>query len=210
MVQQASCSCGAGHAPGAADYGRSNLGCVPGRQCNWCGSDSCLGRLCGGFYDNICCPDPCYEPRWIAEANAAFFQDSPRPTTQTLLRWDAGRHYGFPDTAEYFWPEINVKGPKRPTPYLNYNDLDLYQEIGTKTASMFIQMAYRNFSTPNDPGEAGMGDMSLGVKTVLLSIAEAAPHQHPIPRRICRRRQFPHRRWALEHVSPWSRPSWRP
>jgi methionyl aminopeptidase len=32
--------------------------------------------------------------------------------TQTRLRWDAGYHYGFPDTSEFFWPKIGGKGPK--------------------------------------------------------------------------------------------------
>ena len=120
----------------------------------------------GGFCEELCCPDPCYEPRWIAEANAAFFQDSPRPVTQTRIRWDAGFDYRFPDTSEFFW----AKAPKGPaaTPSLRYNDLTIYQEIAAKGASVFTEIGYRTVDPATGPGGSGMGDMNLGVKTVLL------------------------------------------
>ena len=55
--------------------------CVPGKPpCEGCDADTCLGRLANGIYYGLCCPDPCYEPASIPAANAAFFQDSPRPS----------------------------------------------------------------------------------------------------------------------------------
>src|SRR5207302_7902554 len=86
-VVQANCSTCGGGLPGMPGCngceGGCGEGCVPGRRpCCPCNADNCIGRFFCEFYDCICCPDPCYEPRWIAVANAAFFVDSARPVTQ--------------------------------------------------------------------------------------------------------------------------------
>ena len=154
---------------GAHDYGRSNLPCVPGRQ-PCCGFDpsTVCGRLFGGLCEEFCCPDPCYEPRWIAEANAAFFQDSPRPVTQTRIRWDAAFNVRFPDTSEFMQAQANARGPKFTPQSLHYNDLTFYQEIAAKGASTFVELPYRAIEAQGGPDSSGFGDMNLGVKTVLL------------------------------------------
>jgi hypothetical protein len=169
MVKPASCS-SCGMSPnGYSSYGGCGGNCVPGRTCHRsCESDSVCGRLFGGILEEICCPDPCYEPVWIPAANAAFFQDSPRPVTQTRIRWDSGINYTFPDTSEYFWAQTGGKGPANPSPSLRYNDLTLYQEIAAKGASAFVEMSYRSFDPLGNPGAAGFGDMNVGAKTVLL------------------------------------------
>jgi hypothetical protein len=143
--------------------------CLPGRPpCNGCDSDTCLGRFINGVYMGLCCPDPCYEPTWIAAENAAFFQDSPRPVTQTRIRWDAVFHYGFPDTAEFFWSQIGTKGPKNPSPYVNYGGLYIYQEVAASPiASAFVEMSYLSLEPVNDPSSAGFGDLNAGVKAVI-------------------------------------------
>jgi hypothetical protein len=167
MVKPASGCSGCGMAP-YNGYGPSNNTCVPGRkQCHGIDTSSVCGRLFGGLCEELCCPDPCYEPRWIPEANAAFFQDSPRPVTQTRIRWDAGFHYRFPDTSEFFWAEINRKGPRILTRALRYDDLTFYQEIAAKGASFFIEIPYRTFEPDIGPGGSGFGDMNVGGKTVL-------------------------------------------
>ncbi len=58
--------------------------CVPGRLncCSCCEGQTCLGRMLCGFYECICCPDPCYDPHWIALADSALFVNAPRPVTQ--------------------------------------------------------------------------------------------------------------------------------
>ena len=171
----ASGHCGGGCAGGgcqgnpASAYGYSGGGCVPGKRCcDWVYNDTICGRFLGGIYEGVCCPDPCYEPSWIFEANAAFFQDGARPVTQTRIRWDAGRDYAFPDTAEFLWARIGQKGPSTPTASLNYNSLSLYQEVAAKGASFFIEVPYLNMDPSTGSTTAGMGDMNLGVKTVLL------------------------------------------
>jgi hypothetical protein len=168
LVKPASGCCGMAPRHDLADYGYDGH-CVPGRTCHPLPEDDTpCGRLLAGIYNGICCPDPCYEPSWIAAANAAFFQDSPRPVTQTRIRWDNVRDYGFPDSAEYFWGQIGVKAMKNPTPSLNYNELSLYQEIAAKGASMFFELPYYSIDPLNNAGASGIGDMNLGVKTVLL------------------------------------------
>ena len=168
-LKKASCpSCGLGNS--AASYGPGPAGCIPGRThcCTWCNYDTLCGRCFGGFYDALCCPDPCYEPSWIPEANAAFFQDSPRPVTQTRIRWDAGLNYRFPDTAEFFWAQTNGgKGPKNLESRVNYNELTLYQEVAAKGASFFVELPYLTVDPANNPSAVGMGDMNLGTKSVL-------------------------------------------
>jgi hypothetical protein len=168
-VKQVSGCCGGGSLPpGAANYPYTGGQCVPGRTCGTCDSVTPMGKLCSGIYENICCPDPCYEPRWIPAANAAFFQDSPRPVTQTRIGWDAVNNYGFPDGAEFFWGKIGTKGPANPSPSLNYNQLTLYQEIAAKGASAFVAIPYLSVEPQNDPSAAGFGDISMGAKSVVL------------------------------------------
>ena len=173
MVKQASCSsCGMAPYGGLSSYGCANGNCIPGRKpCRSCESDSLFGRLFGGILEEICCPDPCYEPMWIPAANAAFFQDSPRPVTQTRIRWDSGINYQFPDTAEFFWARnggMGNKGPAIAESSLRYSDLTFYQEIAAKGASAFVEMSYRSVEPNNNPSSAGFGDMNVGAKTVLL------------------------------------------
>lgn len=168
MVQKAGC-CSMPPSHGAGSFGCGSNGCVPGRPpCLGCNSDTHIGRLFGGFYDSICCPDPCYEPRWIAEANSAFFQDSPRPVTQTRVRWDSVSNHAFPDSAEFFWAQIGKKGPKNATPSVRYGELALYQEIAAKGASTFFEMPYRSIESGTNPSQAGFTDMNVGVKSVML------------------------------------------
>ncbi len=150
-----------------ASYGCSGQQCVPGRTCTPIESNTACGRLFGGLYNGLCCPDPCYEPSWIPAANAAFFQDSPRPVTQTRIRYDAVHHYGFPDSAEFFWGKIGSKGPSNPSPYLNYSSASLYQEIAAKGASAFFETTYLSTDPLNNPGYSGFGDMNVGVKSVV-------------------------------------------
>jgi hypothetical protein len=89
---------------------------VPGQKpCFPCEADTCLGRFLCGVYECICCPDPCYEPHYVALADAAFFVEGVRPQTQQRLRWDSGVNLQFPDRSEYFWPRADGMG-KGPNP----------------------------------------------------------------------------------------------
>jgi hypothetical protein len=149
------------------------------------------------FYHCICCPDPCYEPCWIAVANNAFFVDAARPITQMRVRWDAGLDFTFPDRAEFFWARADGKGkgpngvdPSRtaivpgtnpvrtiqtqyPAPYLGetklrYNELSLYTEGAADKFSLSLEMPYLSVDPDINAHAAGFGDLIIGTKSLLL------------------------------------------
>ncbi len=154
-------SCGSG--------GCANGQCVPGRKaCAWCNDDTAWGRFVGGVYTCICCPDPCYEPRWLDEANAAFFQDGARPVTQTRIRYDAAINYRFPDTAEFLWAKKGGKGPPKAEDNVDIDELTLYQETAAGNFSFFVEMPYRLVDPAVNEFHAGFADINLGTKSLLL------------------------------------------
>jgi hypothetical protein len=169
LVKQASGCCGLSPRRGIGDYGCDGGLCTPGRMCHPGDDDTHFGRLLNGFYYGLCCPDPCYEPMWIPAANAAFFQDSPRPVTQTRFRWDVGFDYRFPDTAEFFLGKLGTKGPKNSVESMRYAELRIYQEIAAGPgASAFFDFAYRTLDTGTNPSAAGLCDIIAGAKSVVL------------------------------------------
>jgi len=185
-VEQAGCaSCGRGLLGGPGDFymGQGSTdpcagGCVPGRRrCDCCFDQSTyVGRILGGLYDCICCPDPCYEPHWVAAADVAFFQDSARPVTQMRLRWDTGWDMLAPDRAEYFWArEKGPLGPNAVARFLNYRELTMYTEGAIDKIGVFVEQTYREvglhaspISPTGDATFSGFGDLNIGTKTLLL------------------------------------------
>ncbi len=162
-----------GGAPGCATCGTCrHPGCYAGQpHCYPCDASTPWGRLWCGFYCCVCCPDPCYEPRWVPEANAAFFVDPVRPMTQTRLRWDSGLNYLFPDRAEFFWARAdgNGRGPALPEQRTNYDSLALYTEVApTPKFSLFFEVPYVAVDPIINPQAANFGDMNLGTKSIFL------------------------------------------
>src|SRR4051794_40765369 len=47
--------------------------CAGCNLCEPCTANTRLGRFGCALVDAVCCPDPCYEPRWTGIANAAFW-----------------------------------------------------------------------------------------------------------------------------------------
>ena len=150
-------------------------GCVPGRLgCDPCVAQTRIGRFAYGLYRAICCPDPCYEPKWLAVADSAFFVEAARPQTQQRLRWDAGLDAILPDRAEYFWARADGQG-KGPSPAagflavrrLTYHELSLYTEVGSSGFSVFTDVPYRSLDPTGAPHSAGFSDMNVGTKTLL-------------------------------------------
>ncbi len=161
----AGCSAG-GCGPGGCG------GCVPGRfrDCCGCNSDGFFGKIICGFYRELCCPDPCYEPTWIPAANAAFFVEGTRPVTTTRIRWDYARDWDHPDRAEFIFAQPRAtggKGPANKESSLSYSQLTLYQEVAAKGFSFFFEMNYLSIDPDNNPHAAGFGDMRLGTKSLL-------------------------------------------
>lgn len=205
-IQQTSCSsCSSGllGAPYGASGGCSSCGgggcpscCYPGRRpCDCCwDAHTCVGKCLAGLYECICCPDPCYEPHWLAIADSAFFVDAARPVTQTRLRWDSAWNLTHPDRAEFFQARArttpNQVGPGGPLARpgvgrgpafvgnnIDYDDLVFVAEAATCDFGfgMFIEMLYRDLdpeTAPSSPAPAvpssGFGDMNIGTKSMLI------------------------------------------
>jgi hypothetical protein len=144
-------------------------GCVAGRApCTTCVGLGPVSKVMCAFRNAINCPDPCYEPKWIPGQNASLFLDSPRPTSQTRFRWDAGRNMIFPDRSEFFWAGIGGKGPPLPETRVDYHTLNMYTEAGTDRFSFFVNLPFRSVAGAVNGGSGGFGDMSLGTKSVLV------------------------------------------
>ncbi len=176
QILQAGCSnCGSGMfgapaymSPGCAD-GSCESGCFPGsNQCAPCVGHNPISRMFCAFHDCLCCPDPCYEPHWVAGANAALFVDGARPVTQTRFRWDAGFHLMLPDRGEYFWAQIGGKGPARPETGVNYHTLSLYQEAASEKFSAYVAMPYWSLNPEQNNGATGFGNLEIGTKAMFL------------------------------------------
>jgi hypothetical protein len=161
-------------AGGCASCGGKGGGCD---RCEPYPATGFASRLVGLVYETLCCPDPCYQPKWMPLVDAAFFTDGPRPVSHTRLRWEYGYFSRFPDRAEYFWARAdgNGKGP-RPVagaagiPRVDYHELSQYTETAAGPGfSAFAVTPYRSvnpqFSTTS--GGAGFADISLGTKSVL-------------------------------------------
>lgn len=162
---------GAGAAP--CGNGCPTGNCKPGRKCPECcgkGGDSCgrFGQLCANLYECICCPDPCYDPVWLPEANSAFFVDHARPRTHACFRYDAGRNLVLPDRNEYFWARTGGKGPPNTERSVNYDVVSLYNETAAGAAAFFIEMPYWVLDPEVNGYDAGWGDLNLGTKTMFL------------------------------------------
>jgi hypothetical protein len=182
---------GCGGLPPAGGFGMAGCGdhCYPGRKpCATCfDHDTAIGRLFGGLYECICCPDPCYEPKWLPVANAAFFVDHARPITHMRLRADWAFDFQFPDRAEYFWAReranqvldngqpcprpSNPKGPDCPNGErsVDYREFNAYFETAVDRFGLFVEIPYRRVEADLCPCDySGFADMKVGTKTVLL------------------------------------------
>lgn len=179
-------SCGKFHASGSAGAFGSSCGpggCIPGRTkpCYHAEHSTFIGRFASNLYHCLCCPDPCYEPTWVPEANASFFVDPARPRTQKRLRWDHAYSFWFPDRSEYFWarsfrgpgPQPRVPVTKNGKPVygeriLNYDQLYVYIEAALPRFSVFTEIPYRSTSPYLTAHHAGFADMNIGTKSLLL------------------------------------------
>jgi hypothetical protein len=195
-IQPTSCaSCGGGllggppaiGAPGGCGAGRCNDvdGCGPppcyaGKEPCDCGQACArdgLGGTLMGIYQCICCNDPCYEPRWIATANSAFWIDGVRPVTQMKLGTDFGWDLTKPDKAELFWAQANKKGPQFTGggTKLGPNALDYARGYMVNEAAIggVFSIAIETSILHTDPdagfnNASGFADMSIATKNMVL------------------------------------------
>lgn len=171
---------GCGGGAGCATCGGD--GCSPGRPCA-AGKPKCepfpdhtmFGRAIGLMYENMCCPDPCYQPKWEAITANQFYIEQPRPINQQTIRWDWAHLALFPDRGEYLIARADGKG-KGPAPFegaltipdMDFHDLALVTEIGKGGFSTIISLPYRSIN-PGIYGEsaAGYSDTSITTKSLL-------------------------------------------
>ena len=189
-VKQVACStCGGGHpaayhdGSGASQTFCGPGGCHAGQEPCFVGPEPCTfaGRFAQNLYECLCCPDPCYQPKWIPAANASFFTDYARPRTVTRIRFDRGLNFQLPDRNEYFYKvrgmnkafttgsrPFVVNGVQyRSDPSLNYSQLYFYQEVAAGKGSFFFELPYRQFKPLFSPSAAGFSDIRLGTKSLL-------------------------------------------
>jgi hypothetical protein len=150
--------------------------CVPGRDaCCVCDDKKTIvGRFLCGVYDCVCCPDPCYEGKWIPLADAAFYLDAVRPVTMTGLRYDGGRDFIFPDRNEYFWARADGmgKGPKPPAGVLaetklRYDQFSLVTQGSNGVLGLVVTTPFLSINGQETGHAAGLGDITIATKTLL-------------------------------------------
>jgi len=176
-VRGASCpSCGgSGRISGSTEACLSCGGrgtCFPGQKpCDPVQAHTVVGRFFADLYECICCPDPCYQPSWIPQANAAFFVDYARPRTVTRLRYDNLEDMTRPDRNQ-FW--INNVTPTRKNGtrtirnlYARLQQVYIYQEAAGARGSVFVEYPYRQINESWAPTQAGFGNINFGIKSLL-------------------------------------------
>jgi hypothetical protein len=180
-VEQAGCAtCGGYHSSmdgGAfhASLGCANGECIPGRPpCDALDqhSDTFLSAFMANMYSELCCPDPCYQPRWEPAANASFFADYARPRTVTRIRYDNLENMVRPDRNQFFIQQVVQPGGKSNTnritnPALRNQELYLYQEAAGQLGSFFVEIPYRQINPNFMPSQSGFGDINFGIKSLL-------------------------------------------
>ncbi len=195
QVEKSACAtCGGfhGHLDGpvfTCQAGCASGDCIPGRQpCNLplneC--DTVVGSFLTNLYQCICCPDPCYEPKWEPAAYASLFADYARPRTVTRLRYDNLEDMTRPDRNQ-FWLN-NVTPTHGAVRYVNPHNqtglfknsgvtitnlsarlqqVYLYQEAAGPHGSLFVEIPYRQINQSWAPTQAGFGDINFGIKSLL-------------------------------------------
>ncbi|MFO0968442.1 MAG: hypothetical protein U0793_23040 [Gemmataceae bacterium] len=185
-IQQAGCSsCGGGLIGGPLGLGGCSAcgsgprpPCSPGQSpdCGYCpGHDGPLERFFGGLYECVCCPDPCYDPKWIALADAAFNVASARPVTETGIRWSRGLNLSDLDRGEFFWARQDGGG-RGPRPQgaakvaafnARYDDLVYHMQGAAGRIGVLIDVPYRSVDPVFAPTASGFNDIRAGFKSLL-------------------------------------------
>jgi hypothetical protein len=136
-------------------------------------AESRLLSLARAVHDCLTYPDPCYEPRFVPAASAAFFTEPLRPVNQMRIGYDAVRDFRQPDRAEFFWARADGrgKGPApingRAVPALDYDRLLLITEAAAGKASIVVTTPYQSVEPVYGRGGSGFGDITIGAKSVL-------------------------------------------
>ncbi len=115
--------------------------------------------------------DPCGEAGLGRQrlAFSMFDIDSAQPFNNFRSRFVFARGMQLPDRAEYFWGRtVDRTGPPLGEDAVDYQDLRLRMEMGSKKFSTSFEVPFRAVDPERNGNHAGLGDMQLIVKTVLL------------------------------------------
>ena len=154
---------------GAAGGSTCDGGCEPYP------ATTAAGRVFGSFYDALCCPDPCYRPKWEPLADTAFVTAAARPITQTRLQWNYTSSLNYPDRGEYYWARSDGRGrgvtPQfgaRSVGFVDQHELMQVTEAATGKASISVATPYRSVNPQFAGSQAGFSDVIIGAKSLLL------------------------------------------
>ena len=104
-------------------------------------------------------------------AYAPFVIDITQPMTQWAFRIDAANNWKHPDEAQYFFARpmsLGGSGPPAETS-ANYQDFTFIGEMGNSSASARTSIPVRLIDGEINGDTAGMGDMHVATKLVLLT-----------------------------------------
>ncbi|MEQ1828040.1 MAG: hypothetical protein ABL921_18915 [Pirellula sp.] len=102
-------------------------------------------------------------------AFSLFDIDPAQPFNNFRIRSVLANRMHLPDRAEYFWAKAgSVKGPPLGESVLNYQEARIRMELGSKKLSTAFEVPFRSTDPQVNKNHAGLGDMQLIVKTVLL------------------------------------------
>ncbi|MCA9263597.1 MAG: transporter [Planctomycetales bacterium] len=105
--------------------------------------------------------------------DALFEMDTVRTWNNFHFRFASAKRYQTPDRVEYFWGKSpDGRGPSNLTSsaeaFVDYQDLRIRTEIGGSRMSVQTELPIRFLDPVINSNTAGLGDMSLATKTVLM------------------------------------------
>ncbi len=170
-------TCGGFHSSSSGGVFHASLGCadgncIPGRQaCDSLASDcnTVVGAFIHNLYQELCCPDPCYQPKWEPAANASFFADYARPRTVTRFRYDNLENMVRPDRNQFWIQQVmpsRKNGRTITNPAMRLQEVYFYQEAAAERASFFVEIPYRQINPNFMPSQAGFSDINFGTKAL--------------------------------------------
>jgi hypothetical protein len=147
----------------------SGCGCGCGGGCGGSDGDGHKGTWYG-FGDAKPCQDGGGGLGHERVMFALFDMDSSQPESDLRFQFNAVYHEKDPDRAEFFWAETGILGPKLPEPFVNWQSVDTSLELASgKSFSLTTEIPLVLVDPINNPNTAGLGDMSITTKTVLLN-----------------------------------------
>lgn len=144
-----------------------------GCGCGCGGGDGLSGSGHKGTWYGLGDAKPCDDAAGLGHERvmfALFDMDSSQPESDLRFQFNAVYHEKDPDRAEFFWGEIGVLGPKLPEPFVNWQAVDTSLQLASgKAFSLTTEIPLVLVDPVNNPNTAGLGDVSLTTKTVLLN-----------------------------------------